>query len=351
MNIHPPAAGNLRVVQWATGNIGSRSLRAVIEHPRLALAGLYVHTPDKVGRAAGELGGSAIATAVRATDDIDEILSLDADCVLYMPRVLDAAEVCRILASGTNIVTTSTAFHHPPSMDRELCARVEAACWAGGASIYSTGSSPGFISEAIPLALLSLQRRLGLLSIDEYADLAHRDSPAMLFDVMGFGRSPAEFPSGRSEHLGTSFGPSLRLLAEEMGTPLDSVVADGQIAVARRTTDIAAGTLAAGTVGAQRVTVSGRRGGETLLRFRATWYCTRDLESDWELRDTGWHIEADGDAPLDIDIRFPVPVERMTSTFPAYTANRAVNAVAAVCAAPPGIRTTTELPPFAATLA
>ncbi|MFC4376231.1 dihydrodipicolinate reductase [Nocardia halotolerans] len=351
MKIHPPSPRALRVVQWATGNIGSQSLRAVIDHPRLTLSGLYVHTPGKVGRAAGELCGHDDATTVRATDDIDEVLSLGADCVLYMPRALDAAAVCRILASGTNIVTTSTAFHHPPSMDRELCARVEAACWAGGASLYSTGSSPGFITEAVPLALLSLQRRLGLLSIDEYADLTHRDSPAMLFDVMGFGRDPADFPTERAAHLGAGFGPSLRLLAEEMGTPLDSVTAHGEIAVARRTTEIAAGTVTAGTVGAQRVTVAGRRDGETLLSFRATWYCTRDLEADWELRDTGWHIEVDGDAPLDVDIRFPVPVERMASTFPAYTAHRAVNAVAAVCAAPTGIRTTTELPPFGAALA
>ena len=39
----------LRVVQWATGNIGSRSLRAVVEHPDLDLVGVYVHTPEKAG--------------------------------------------------------------------------------------------------------------------------------------------------------------------------------------------------------------------------------------------------------------------------------------------------------------
>jgi 2,4-diaminopentanoate dehydrogenase len=32
-----------RVVQWATGTIGARALRAVIEHPRMSLAGVYVH--------------------------------------------------------------------------------------------------------------------------------------------------------------------------------------------------------------------------------------------------------------------------------------------------------------------
>jgi hypothetical protein len=46
-----------RVVQWATVDIGSRSLRAVIEHPQLALAGLCVSSPDKEGRATAATGG------------------------------------------------------------------------------------------------------------------------------------------------------------------------------------------------------------------------------------------------------------------------------------------------------
>ena len=48
-----------RVVQWATGNIGTKSLRAVIEHPGLELVGLYVHSADKAGTDAGELCGPA----------------------------------------------------------------------------------------------------------------------------------------------------------------------------------------------------------------------------------------------------------------------------------------------------
>ncbi len=151
-------AATYRVVQWATGNIGTRSLRGVIEHPDLSLVGLYVYSPDKAGRDAGELCGLG-ATGVVATVDLDEILALDADCVLYMPRACDVDEVCRLLASGANIVTTRGEFHHPGSMDPETRDRIEAACRAGGTSIHSTGSSPGFISEAVPLVLTSIQRR------------------------------------------------------------------------------------------------------------------------------------------------------------------------------------------------
>jgi 4-hydroxy-tetrahydrodipicolinate reductase len=337
------------VVQWATGNIGTRSLRAVIEHPGLRLAGVYVHAPDKAGQDAGELCGLP-PTGVVATGSVEEILDLGADCVLYMPARADADEVCRLLAAGTNVVTTTGEFHHPPSMDPALRSRTEAACARGRASVHSTGSSPGFISEAVPLVLLSIQRQLTNLTIDEYADLSRRPSPSLLFDVMGFGAAPADFDEHRFGYGAHSFGPSLRLVADALGMPLDAVESTGEVAVAAHTLDIAAGVVPAGTVAAQRMIVTGLRGGEPLLRFRATWYCSPDLEPGWDVRATGWHIAVDGDAPLDVDIRFAVPVERLGAVSPGYTAHRAVNAVPAVCAAPPGIRTTLELPHITATL-
>ncbi|MEU6753653.1 hypothetical protein ABZ914_46135 [Spirillospora sp. NPDC046719] len=338
-----------RVVQWATGNIGARALRGVIEHPALDLAGVYVHSPDKAGTDAGELCGLG-PTGVTATRDAGEILGLGADCVLYMPRALDVGEVCRLLESGANVVTTRGEFHHPGSVPPEVRERVEAACARGGTSIHSTGSSPGFISEAVPLTLASIQRRLDGLTISEFADLSRRDSPGLLFDVMGFGRPPSAFDERRLSHGRVSFGPSLRLVADALSMPLDSLEADGEVATARRAVRIAAGELEAGTVAAQRITVSGVRDGRAVLRFRAVWYCTADLDPGWDVRATGWHIAVDGDAPLDIDMRFPVPIERMAAVSPAYTANRAVNAVPAVCAARPGIRTTVDLPHILAAL-
>jgi len=338
-----------RVVQWATGNIGTRALRSVIEHPTLDLAGVWAHAPDKAGRDAGELCGLD-ATGVTATNDIEDVVALGADCVLYMPRALDADEVCRLLASGANVVTTRGEFHHPASMDPALRQRVEDACAAGGTSIHSTGSSPGFISEAVPLVLTSIQRRLDQLTIDEFADLSRRPSPDLLFNIMGFGRAPAAFDEGRLSHGRTSFGPSLRLVADTLGLPLDDIEASGEVALAARTVEIAAGTLEAGTVAAQRLTVAGMRDGRPLLRFRAHWYCTTELDPAWDLAATGWRVTVDGDAPLDVDLRFSVPIERMGDVSPGYTAHRAVNAVPVVCAAAPGIRTTVDLPQVVATL-
>ncbi|MEU1982997.1 dihydrodipicolinate reductase [Nocardia sp. NPDC019395] len=342
--------GPYRVVQWATGTIGARALRAIVEHPNLTLAGVYSHNTAKQGRDAAELCGSDTPTGVRATGDIGEILRAAPDCVLYMPQTCDIDEVCRLLAAGANIVTTAGVFHHPGSMDPEVRARVEAACATGGTSIHSTGSSPGFITEAVPLVLASIQRRLDTLSIQEYADLSRRDSPAILFDIMGFGSPPGEFAQFRLDHLRNSFGPSLRLLADGIGLPLDEVTASGEFATATRTFDIAAGTIEQGTVAAQRITISGTSGGRTVLGFQAIWHCGEQAETEWEIRPTGWHLSVEGDAPLEIDMVFPFPLDQMAEHSPAYTANRAVNAVRYVCAAAPGIRTVLDLPPITATL-
>ncbi len=343
------AVGSYRVVQWATGNIGTRALRAVIEHPNLTLAGVHVHSPAKAGRDAGELCGLP-ATGVLATSDIGEVLALGADCVLYMPAACDFGEVCQLLAAGANVVTTRGEFHRAESLDPAVRARVEAACQRGGTSIHSTGSSPGFITEALPLVLTSIQRRLDRLAISEFADLSRRDSPDLLMRVMGFGGAPADFDERRFSFGEAAFGPSLQLVADALGMPLDQVKASGEVATATRPVHIAAGLIKAGAVAAQRMTVAGLRGGRPVLSFSATWYCTADLEPAWDVRATGWHVAVDGDAPLDIDIRFPVPMERMAATTPGYTANRAVNAVPSVCAAPPGIRSTADLPQIIAAL-
>ena len=338
-----------RVVQWATGNIGSRSLRAVIEHPRLELAGVWVSSRDKVGRDAGDLCG-VDPTGVVATMDLESILALRADCVLFMQQGCDVDAICALLEAGSNVVATCGEFHHSPSMDPALRDRVEAACADGEVSLHSTGVSPGFISEAVPIVLTSLQRRLDRLRIEEFADLSSRNSPELLFQLMGFGNDPSSFDPGRWAHGAHAFGPSLQLVGDALGMPVDSVESTGQVARASRDVEIAAGTVPAGTVAAQRMTVSARRRGEAFLSFSATWYCTSEIDADWDLRPGGWRVIVDGDCPLDVDIRLAIPLEHMAETTPGYTANRAVNAVPNVCEAIPGIRTSVELPQTVADL-
>ena len=90
------------VVQWTTGNVGARSVVAILANPNLELVGGYAWSPDKVGRDVGELCGIA-PTGVLATDDVDALLALRPDCVVYNPKWPNVDEMVRILESGANM--------------------------------------------------------------------------------------------------------------------------------------------------------------------------------------------------------------------------------------------------------
>jgi 4-hydroxy-tetrahydrodipicolinate reductase len=335
-------AGRYRVAQWATGNIGGRALREVIRHPNLELVGVLVYDPDKAGVDAGVLCGEK-PVGVVATVDKAAITALGADCVLYMPRSFELDDVVALLESGTNVVTTrGEVFGGGRRLAAEDRGRIQDACRRGHTSIFATGSSPGFISDSLPLALISLARRVDSVTIDEYANLSRRNSPHLLFEQMGFGRSPDSYDGRRAAFLVGEFGP----LAEAAGYVIDRWESIGEAASARVTTMLAAGELAAGTVGAQRNILIGYAGDVERVRFTANWYCTEDVDADWDLRPTGWRVRVRSDAPLDVELPFPVSLEEMGATTPGYTANRPVNAVPFVCQARPGILSVHDLPPI-----
>ena len=120
-----------------------------------------------------------------------------------MPQQCDFDEVCRLLESGANVVTTRGEFHHTRAASTSGWATASRppVRAQGGSSIHSTGSSPGFITEAVPIVLRRPSNAtLDHLVIDEFADLSQRDSPELLFQLMGFGADPSSFDVGRWSH-------------------------------------------------------------------------------------------------------------------------------------------------------
>lgn len=352
-NLSQAGKKRYRVVQWATGNVGARALRRSIEHPDLEVVGVWVHSADKVGMDAGELAG-VDPIGVKATNSMEDVLAAQPDCVLYMPHVCSYDEICRILESGVNIVTTRMELQNPAALDPGICARIEAACQRGNSSIHATGSSPGFITEAMPIVLASIQRRLDCLTITEFADCSSRNSPEMIFEMMGFGSKPGTVNQAQLDHARLCFAPSLQLTATALGLPIDDFQVTGQQGVARNDLHIAAGVVPAGTVAATKTTLSGMRNGKPVMNFTTIWFVGDDVDTsdgeEWNFRSSGWHVLLEGDCPLDISISFPVKPENYADMTPGLTAHRPVNAVPYVCDAPAGIQTTTSLPQVIARL-
>ena len=353
--IHADWSRPYRVVQWATGNVGARALRRVIEHPGMELVGVWVSNPEKVGRDAGELAGLA-PVGVKATGSLDDVIALKPDCVLYMPHVNRIDDVCALLETGINIVSTRMEYQNPAGLHAADRERIEDACRRGQASIHATGSSPGFITEAMPMVLTSIARRVDRITISEFADCSSRDSPDMLFGpMMGFAAPPGNMNEAMIEHMRSSFSPSVGLIAQAMGLTIDDVQAHSAQGVARTDTQIAAGLVPKGTVAATRTVVSSLHKGRPVINFEAIWYVSDEVETSdgevWPFRASGWRILIEGDTPLEVTIGFPVPAADYGEFTPNLTAHRPVNAVPYVCAARPGFVTTVDLPQIIARLA
>lgn len=331
-----------RVAQWGTGNVGLYALRAIIEHPHFDLVACRVYSEAKAGKDAGELCGLP-PTGVIATQDVEAVIAAKPDCVVYMPDRAEIDVICRLLETGINVATARMEFNHRGTLAPDTRARIEAACARGGASLYGSGSTPGWFTEVMPLALSAMERRLECITLTDYADMSSRNSPDMLFKVLPFGADPAKVDPG-AQGTNTSSPPTLNMVAAALGLPLDEVRTTREFAVARERFTIPAGTVEKGTIAAMRMSISGVRQGKTVIRRNSIWYLTRDIEPSWDLRDTGLHYRVEGDLPLDVMFTIPVAAEEYPNVSPALTANPVVNAVPYVVTAAPGILQTDELP-------
>ena len=279
----------IRVVQWTTGNVGQRSVRAVVDDPALELVGCYAWSGDKVGVDVGKLCGID-PVGVDATDDVDALLALEPDVVVYNPMWPDTDEVVRILETGANIVSTAAFIDgsRRPA-DRE---RILEACAVGGSTIFGTGISPGFV-ELLGMATATICDRIDKITIDEGSDTTLYDSPATEIPC-GFGR-PIDDPelAGMAAEGTAVFGEAVAVLADALGAELDEIVCKAEYAEAVEEVVMDSWTIPAGHVAGVAASWQGRIGDRTLIELNVRWRKGTALVPDWTITE-GHVITIDG---------------------------------------------------------
>jgi 4-hydroxy-tetrahydrodipicolinate reductase len=337
----------IRVAQWGTGNVGRKALAAVLDRADLELVGVLVAAPAKVGQDAGTLLGRG-AVGVGCTDQLAAIVALKPDVVLHMPLPstmvrgdpsVDERNIRLLLEAGINVITT-VGYVYPKAYGLDVLARLEASCQRGGASLHGTGLNPGFHGERLPLTLAGLCQDVRSVTVSEATVFASYASPDILFGLMGMGLAPETF-AGRTalyrRWLKGLFGESVMLVAEGLGLAVDSIEDGVETALAHTNFTIAAGTISAGTVAAQRWRWAALCGGAPRVIHQTTWRAHADAAPDWPRGENSVVIEA---TPA---ITLPLP-HGWVSDGLAATAYHAVNAIPAVVAAAPGICTCLDLP-------
>lgn len=328
-----------RVIQWMTGDVGQVGIRHFASSPVFDLVGVLVHNKDKVGKDAGEIAGIA-PTGVTATDDIDAVRAIEADCVFYTPVIMDVDTVCALLRSGKNVVTTSGFFHPSPDF-RGPAEAIRAACADGGTTFHGGGIHPGYAGDILPLTLARVMSRVDTINVYEVVDVL-KDAPTDHIDWMGFGKDRDRFLS-EPTILGMGlpfFAQSMYMIADGLGVTIDEVTA-AAVDVATAAEDIPhnEGTIPKGTVAAQRHEWTAWVQGKPLIVFHAIYVTASPelLNPGWDWGETRYEIVIDGDPPTELTLK-GVRQPDGTMTHPGYdwTAMGAINAIPDVCDAPPG---------------
>jgi 2,4-diaminopentanoate dehydrogenase len=336
----------IRVVQWTTGNVGKRSVRTVVAHRDFELIGCYAWSPDKVGRDVGELSGID-PIGVTATDDVDALLALKPDCVVYNPMWHNTDEVVRILEAGVNVVSTA-AFINGRGLgaDRD---RIEDACKRGGSSMFGTGISPGFV-DLLGIAAANICDRIDKVTIDEASDTTAYDSPETELPA-GFGRpiDDPDLPAMTAK--GTAvFGEAVAMVADALGVELDEIVCESEYARTTAALVMESWTIPAGCVAGIAASWQGRVGDRSVVELNVRWRKGQTLDPDWRIEE-GHVIQVDGRPTVRVKLEYLPPPDFEATTFADFmvlgmimTAMPAINAVPYVVAAPPGIVTYADLP-------
>ena len=336
----------MRVVQWTTGNVGQRSVRAVVANDDLELVGCYAWSPDKVGRDVGELCGID-AVGVSATNDVDALLAMKPDCVVYNPMWPDTDELVRILEAGVNVVSTAAFINgNRLGVERD---RLVAACEKGGSSMFGSGISPGWV-ELMAIVGANICDRIDKVTINEVSDTTLYDSPETELPA-GFGRPIDDPDLAPMASQGTAvFGEAVALVADALGIELDEIVCEAEYAQTTEDVVMDSWTIPAGHVAGVAASWQGRVGGRTIVEANVRWKKGQTLDPDWVIEE-GHVIRIDGLPTLRAKLDYLPPPDFQATTFAEFmvlgmvmTAMPAINAIPAVVAAPPGIVTYNDLP-------
>jgi hypothetical protein len=354
-----------RVIQWAPGLVGKQALKGIIDHPQLELVGLWVHSPEKAGKDAGEFCGSP-DTGIVSTASMDEALAIDADCVAYFATDLRrtptelVADISQMLRSGKNVVGVQASMNHPIVHGTELVEELEDACQEGGTSYFPTGINANG-SQTVLASLASMCQRVESTYLCEMYNFSTYEDPEV-FGYFGYGLLPEKAESHDLRPLFEYlFGPALHMTAKWFGVELDEVRWDQEVAFADRDITTPLFSLQAGTVSAIRFNLDGYVDGKCRVT-QGGCYWLGDYPAHWEAPpgEGGYRLAIKGEPDMQVQwatrtrnesFRGHLAKDRDAQDLAIMgglmaTAGRAINAIPELCRAEPGIVTLCDQSPM-----
>lgn len=337
----------IRLVQWTTGKVACASIKAILERPNLELVGLYAFSESKVGKDVGELAGLGRDIGVKATNDLDALLALKPDCVVYMPLHPDVEQMATILRAGVNIATTAS-FLTGRGYGQASRETLQAAAEAGSASLFGSGINPGWVDNLVCTATSMCQevnqiRVVESFNIGLWAEDANQDA-------LGWGRPAGDTGHTQAiEQATLPFGDAVEAVAHALNHPLDDIRCEVEFAHATEDLDVPGRDVKAGTVAGILARWLGISDGLPVIDLTAQWTVAEEITPAWDIA-MAYKIDVFGSPKIGMRVEvlpedMSLPMDELVLTGHIMTAAPVVNAIPQVVAAPPGIVTYADIKP------
>jgi len=273
--------------------VGRPQLQELIQHPDFEVVGALVYDPAKNGVDVGTLAGLR-STGVKATSDKEAIMEMDAHIVMHAATKYgkvntNAEDIERLLASGKNVITTTT-FNHLPTYGSAVHERFAAACKKGGSRFMAAGENPGFMMQRLAATLTGVTKRIDGIVLEEYFLCDWHESRQMVVEGMMMGYPPeaitVEAKTVKTNTL--QYAQEINATAERLGIKIEKIVPAIEVAAIDHDIQVACGKLEAGTVVGQKLSWTGYWRGKPFLTIREFWLMTRDIPQ-WNFKElTAW---------------------------------------------------------------
>ena len=231
----------ISVMFYGLGPIGSAVARRVATRKGFKIPGGIDIDPAKLGQDLGDVVGLGRKLKIRVTNDAAGALKRTKPDVVALctssslRKVMPQIET--IMRAKVPIVSTTEELSYPVGRNRALAKRIDQMAKRAKVAVLGTGVNPGFVMDALPIALTAICERVDSVRVDRIQDARVRRLPFQ--QKIGSGLTTEQFQKKVEDqsvrHVGLA--ESVSMIADAFGWKLDKITDDIKPKIAEQTVE------------------------------------------------------------------------------------------------------------------
>lgn len=322
----------IRVMFYGLGPIGAAVARQIAARKGFTIAGGIDVDPTKAGQDLGAVIGLGRKLKVRVSDDAAGALKRAKPDVVVLCTSSSLRKVMpqieSVLKRRIPIVSTTEELSYPVGKNRALARKIDSLARKAKVAVLGTGVNPGFVMDALPIALTGISERVDSIRIDRVQDARVRRLPFQ--QKIGSGLTTDQFQRKVDDqsvrHVGLA--ESVTMIADAFGWKLEKVTDEIKPKIADRTVESEFLAVDPGYVCGIVQDGIGWKGGKPIITLHMEAYLGAPESFDSVVIEGNPRIEQKIVGGVHGDIA---------------TASITVNSIPKLLSAPPGLRTMRDM--------